>query len=92
MMTDNDRHLDGNAIGGLLQELFGREMTQELGCCGNCGAISLMGETVVYLEAPGSVVRCPACGSVLLVAVALPTSVRGTVDALRWIDLADSGT
>ena len=91
-MTDDDRHLDGNAIGGLLQELFGREMTHELGCCGNCGAISPIGETVVYLEAPGSVVRCPACGSVLLVAVARPTSVRVTVESLRWIDLADSGT
>jgi hypothetical protein len=92
MMTDNDRHLDGNAIGGLLQELFGREMTHELGCCGNCGAISPMGETVVYLEAPGIVVRCPACGGVLLVAIARPASVRVTVESLRWIDLADSGT
>ena len=91
-MTDVERHLDGNAIGGLLQELFGREMTHQHGCCGNCGAVSRMGEMVVYLEAPGSVVRCPACGSVLLVAVALPTTVRVTVESLRWVDLADNGT
>ncbi|MGH8958330.1 MAG: DUF6510 family protein [Acidimicrobiia bacterium] len=90
-MIDDDRHLDGNAIGGLLQELFGQEMTHQLGCCGNCGAVNSLGATVVYLDAPGSVVRCPACGSVLLVAVALPTGWRVTMESLRWIDLADLG-
>lgn len=89
-MIDEDRHLDGNAIGGLLRELFGREMTDQLGCCSNCGAISHLGETVVYLEAPGSVVRCRACGSVLLVAVARGSTVRVTIESLRWIELVES--
>ena len=90
-MIDDDRHLDGNSIGGLLREIFGREMTHELGCCGNCGAVNPLGATVVYLDAPGSVVRCPACGSVLVVAVALPTGVRVSIESLRWIDLAEIG-
>ena len=29
--------LDGNAIGGLLQEIFGTEMTSAASVCGNCG-------------------------------------------------------
>lgn len=90
-MIDDDRHLDGNAIGGLFQELFGQEMTHRLGCCGNCGAVNPLGATVVYLDAPGSVVRCPACGNVLLVAVALLAGVRLTIESLRWIDLVDIG-
>ena len=90
-MVEDDRHLDGNVIGGLLQELFGREMTHQLGCCGHCGAVNLLGATVVYLDAPGSVVRCPACGSVLLVAVALPSGWRVTMESLRWIDLENNG-
>ena len=29
--------LDGNAIGGLLQEVFGTEMTAAIGTCAACG-------------------------------------------------------
>ena len=39
-----DVHVDGNAIGGLLHDLFGREMTGEIGCCGNCGATNPSGQ------------------------------------------------
>ena len=29
--------VDGNAIGGLLHEVFGTEMTRAASVCGNCG-------------------------------------------------------
>jgi len=32
-----DGVLDGNAIGGLLIEVFGTEMTTAVGTCGSCG-------------------------------------------------------
>ena len=32
-----DGVLDGNAIGGLLIEVFGTEMTTAAGTCGSCG-------------------------------------------------------
>ena len=59
--------LDGNAIGGLLLEVFGMEMTTATATCGHCGAVGLVAELMVYLQAPGTVVRCPACGQVLMV-------------------------
>jgi hypothetical protein len=59
--------LDGNAIGGALFELFGREMTASTGACAYCGAHAQLAELRVYLRAPGSVVRCPRCDSVLIV-------------------------
>jgi Family of unknown function (DUF6510) len=59
--------LDGNAIGGLLQEVFGTEMTAAVGTCASCGATGPVAETVVYLHAPGTVVRCRACTAVLIV-------------------------
>jgi ribosomal protein S27E len=59
--------LDGNAIGGLLEEIFGREMTTANGTCVTCGATKLVAEAVVYLRAPGTVVRCRSCGAVLMV-------------------------
>jgi hypothetical protein len=61
--------LDGNAIGGLLHEVFGVEMTAATERCGNCGDIRLLAETVVYLDAPGTVVRCRSCTAVLMVVV-----------------------
>jgi hypothetical protein len=59
--------LDGNAIGGLLHEIFGADMTTATGVCGSCGASSKVAELVVYLNAPGTVVRCRSCSSVLMV-------------------------
>jgi hypothetical protein len=65
--------LDGNAIGGLLQEVCGVEMTTVRGVCGHCGAAGPVAEMVVYLRAPGTVVRCRSCAAVLMVLV----EVRG---------------
>lgn len=61
--------LDGNAIGGLLNEIFSREMTDAIGTCATCGTTGPVAETVVYLQAPGTVVRCRVCTSVLMVVV-----------------------
>ncbi len=58
--------LDGNAIGGLLHEVFGAELTAATGVCGSCGARRPVAELAVYLRAPGTVVRCPSCDSVLM--------------------------
>jgi len=61
--------LDGNAIGGLLVDVFGTEMTAASTTCATCGAIRPVAELVVYRRAPGTVVRCRTCGSVLMVFV-----------------------
>lgn len=82
-----DTHLDGNAIGGLLRELFGTEMTHQRGCCDGCGAIGALGAALVFVNAPGHVVRCSNCLAVLMVAVAFPTGARVTLVGLRWLEL-----
>jgi hypothetical protein len=61
--------LDGNAIGGLLHEVFGTEMTAAIGRCATCGATGPLAETMVYLRAPGTVARCRVCTSVVMVFV-----------------------
>jgi hypothetical protein len=71
-MVDDDT-LDGNAIGGLLAEVFGADMTTAVGTCGSCGAVTMVAELPVYLTEIGTVVRCRSCESVLMVFV----SVRG---------------
>ncbi len=58
-VQQSDMKLDGNAIGGLLREIFTMEMTNAEGTCASCGKVSVVGQVVVYLNAPGAVVRCP---------------------------------
>lgn len=68
--------LDGNAIAGTLFEHFGAEMTTVRGTCGHCGATAQLAELRVYLRAPGTVGRCPACGEILLVLVTVGDELR----------------
>jgi Family of unknown function (DUF6510) len=56
--------LDGNAIAGLLHEVFAVEMTVAIGTCGSCGAHEPIGAVHVYRGA-GVVLRCPHCENVL---------------------------
>lgn len=65
--------LDGNAIGGLLCDVFGTEMTGAGATCAACGASGPVAETMVYLRGPGTVVRCRTCTSLLMVI----TTIRG---------------
>jgi Family of unknown function (DUF6510) len=68
-----DDVVDGNAIGGLLIEVFGTEMTAEVGTCGSCGTAGPVAEMAVYQPRLGTVVRCRVCDNVLMVFV----EVRG---------------
>jgi len=61
--------LDGNAIGGLLHDVFGAEMTTAATECAHCGAFGVLAECDVYLGGPGAVVRCRSCRGVLLAVV-----------------------
>jgi Family of unknown function (DUF6510) len=59
--------VDGNAIGGLLIEVFGTDMTTAVGTCVGCGTPSLVAELAVYRPGLGTVVRCRICNTVLMV-------------------------
>lgn len=83
-----DAHVDGNAVGGALIELFGREMTDARSCCAGCGAINLLGAMIVYDRAPGHIVRCPTCQTVILVIVQRPAGLRFHFAGLRWVESA----
>ena len=65
----DDRTLDGNAIGGMLMEIFGTEMTTAVGTCAHCGAVAQVAEFAVYRPDLGIVVRCRSCDSMLMVFV-----------------------
>jgi Family of unknown function (DUF6510) len=83
----DERRLDGNAIGGLMLELFGVEMTTATGVCGTCGAVDLVARLEVYMDAPGTVVRCAHCHAVLMRIVRGPERIWLDFSGLRSIEL-----
>jgi len=82
---DMDRALmlDGNAAGGLLQEIFAAEMTASPTECAHCGREGELGTLLAFTQAPGVVLRCPACEHVVLRIVETPDAIymdaRGTL-------------
>jgi hypothetical protein len=81
-MSVGDMKLDGNAIGGLLIEIFGTDLTGSMGVCASCGAEGPFARLDVYVHAPGIVARCRSCEGVMLKIVRSETRT--------WLDL--SGT
>jgi hypothetical protein len=61
-----DRELDGNALAGALEAVFGADMTAIPGRCAHCGTVNMVGAMRAYTHAPGAVLRCPTCDEVVL--------------------------
>jgi hypothetical protein len=81
-MKDNDLRLDGNAAGGLLNEILPFEMTTAQATCEGCGTMRPVGEAIFYRHGMGAILRCADCDEALI----RITHVRG----YYWLDL--SGT
>jgi hypothetical protein len=84
MRATADLRLDGNAIGGVMLEIFGVEMTNATGVCASCGTADLVARLEVYVQAPGTVVRCAHCRAVLMRIVRGPDRT--------WLDLSGLGS
>ncbi len=80
--------LDGNAVAGLLREVFAVEMTTARETCGGCGATEPVGAVHVYRGA-GVVLRCPRCGHVLGTIVRAPTRTWVTLGGMRALEIGD---
>ena len=62
----DERRLDGNAVGGLLGEIFAFETTTAEGACNHCGAVAHVGQQMAYVSDIGTVVRCASCDNALI--------------------------
>ena len=76
--------VDGNAIGGLLIDVFGTEMTGATVICATCGSEGTAAQLVVYRQGPGIVARCRVCSNLMMVFVRAHgmtcTDLRGVAD------------
>jgi Family of unknown function (DUF6510) len=80
-MTGNssDLVLDGNAAGGLLQEIFATEVTTAQIQCRACGFTGAVGALRLYSARMGVVLRCADCNDVLMRAANTPHG--------RWLEM-----
>ncbi len=83
--------LDGNAIGGLLHDVFAAEMTDATGACAHCGNEAPVAECEVYLGGPGVVARCRTCRGLLMVLVEVRGVVCVDLSGLRSFDPRSAG-
>ena len=90
MKEQSELKVDGNAIGGLLAEIFNLEMTAAEGTCAGCGAVNAVGRVDVYMQGPGVVVRCPDCTSVLMRIVHGKGRYWLDLSGLRVLELAEA--
>lgn len=90
-MDETDLRLDGNAVGGLLSELFAFEPTTAYGTCAYCGLRAEVGGVMAYLNAPGAVLRCPRCGSVLMRIVEGDSRLWFEMTGVRSLELQRTG-
>jgi hypothetical protein len=61
-----ENKLDGNAIAGILQEIFPFEMTLAHTTCAGCGRSDVVGELSAYIHGMGAILRCPSCDRALI--------------------------
>jgi hypothetical protein len=67
--------LDGNAAAGILHEVFGLEMTVAPTRCAHCGNVGQVGMLWAFIQATGTVLRCPACEGVIMRIVETPHAI-----------------
>ncbi len=77
-MEETELVLDGNALAGILRDIFALEVTVFASACAACGAREPVGALKAYVRAPGLVLRCRHCEAVLL------RLARG--DGRTWVD------
>ncbi len=65
-LDECDLRVDGNAVAGLLGEVFALEMTAALAGCASCGTANPVSALVAYGRGMGAVLRCPACESAVV--------------------------
>jgi hypothetical protein len=79
--------VDGNAAGGILLELFGRDMTGARAACAHCEREAELADAIAELDPAGVILLCRGCGRTLLTCLrdgGSATLVIGALSLLRW--------
>jgi ribosomal protein S27E len=80
-------HVDGNALAGVLSELFRFDVTTARLRCASCGDLAVLAKAMVYGGEQGLVVRCSACGDALMVVVQTGDRTRVQLRGAAWLEV-----
>lgn len=83
--------LDGNALAGVLSEIFVPDMTTARVTCAACGRVGGLATARLY-RAAGHVLRCSGCDAVLLRLVTARHRICLEPTGMRCIELANPPT
>jgi len=86
--TIDERTLDANAVAGMLEVMFGTDMTAAHSRCGTCGREGEVGTLLAFTNAPGVVLRCPVCTTVLMRMVETPRGMLIEAKGFAFVRLS----
>ena len=75
-MQTEETHLDGNAAGGVLRDIFSHDMTTALAYCRGCGKEGALGSLLAFGQPMGVILRCPTCDMAVIRIVRTPAMLR----------------
>ena len=78
--------VDGNAVAGMLGQVFTAEMTTATMTCGKCGMGSAVGAMHVFRGA-GIVMRCPHCENVMAKVVEAGTRIWMNFGGMQSLEI-----
>jgi hypothetical protein len=90
-MDESELRLDGNAVAGMLTEVFAVDATTAMVRCAGCGHDDPLGAATVYANAPGVVVRCRGCAGVLMRFAEIRDHVMVDMRGAAWLELRSTG-
>jgi hypothetical protein len=79
MHLHGDTPVDGNAVAGLLREVFALDVTTAALVCAGCGCEAQLGAVRVFGGTMGAVFRCDGCDDVVFRLVRTPDGY--------WLDM-----
>ncbi len=82
--------LDGNALGGLLNEIFSMEMTTVPAQCNHCGTQGELGSLRAFMHGSDAVLRCPFCDGIIMRIVKAPEAIYLDMRGATYLRLAIS--
>jgi hypothetical protein len=90
-MDDRDLRLDGNAVAGMLAEIFTDELTTDSAACDGCGAAHAVGALMAYVHGMGAVLRCPRCDAVMFRVARAPDRAWLDLRGTQWVQVRVRG-
>lgn len=78
--------VDGNAAGGRLLELFGRDMTTVRAQCGQCDRVAELADAIAEVDDAGVILLCRGCSRTLLTCLRSPDGEQLVIGALARLE------